>query len=76
MQGTFGAFVAALAAGILVVIFLKNGTASIGIGPSARPRWDISCSTNPKLYWAVVAAFMIVALYAAFVGLHHVFAVD
>jgi hypothetical protein len=76
MQGAFGAFVAALAVGILVVIFLKNGTASIGIGPSGRPRWDISCSTNPKLYWAVVAACMLVALYAAFAGLQDLFASD
>jgi hypothetical protein len=73
MQRAFGAFVVALAADIVVLVFLKTGVASIGIGPSARPRWDISCSTNPKLYWAVVAACIIVALYAAFIGLRDIF---
>jgi hypothetical protein len=74
MQGAFGAFVAALAAGILVVVFLKNGVASIGIGSSGWPQWNISCATNPKLYWTVVAVCAIVALYAALIGLQDIFA--
>ena len=73
MQGAFGAFVVAIAASIAVLVFLKKGIASIGMGSSGRPRWDISCATNPKLYWTVVVAFVIVVLYAAVIGLHDVF---
>jgi hypothetical protein len=76
MQGAFGAFVVAIAASILVLTFLKKGIASIGLGRPAWPRWDISCASNPKLYWAIVAACVIVALYAAFIGLRDVLAVD
>ena len=76
MQGAFGAFVVAIAASIAVLVFLKKGIASIGMGSSGRPRWDISCATNPKLYWAIIAMFGVVALYAAFIGLRDIFAVD
>jgi hypothetical protein len=76
MQGAFGAFVVALAAGIAVVIFLKHGIASFGLGRPAWPRWDISCTTNPKLYWAMIAACAAMALCATFIGLRDVFTVD
>jgi uncharacterized membrane protein YccC len=74
MQGAFGAFVVAIAASLLVVIFLKNGIASIGLGPSGWPQWNISCTANPKLYWAIIVMGAIVALYAAFIGLRDFFA--
>jgi uncharacterized membrane protein YhdT len=75
MQGAFGAFLVAFAAALVAVVFLKTGVASIGMGSSGFPRWNISCATNPKLYWIIVAACVIVAIYAAFVGLQDFFAV-
>ena len=74
MQGAFGAFVVAIAASIAVLVFLKNGVVSVGMGSSGWPQWNISCVTYPKLYWTIVGVIALVALYATFVGLQDLFA--